>query len=285
MKERIENDVNVILCFFNNIIVKKIIESYFVLNFKSFIEDIKESLLMQCDFNNEVNNALLFKNNFKNKKNIIIPHVYKHFTETFDEVIVMEYIDGPIAKNVSLDKLEHHFEKLQSFFFDSLYRYNILHADFHLGNIIVMDDNTLGIIDFGIVYELTPEISDALFDLIFMVTSLDSTEKSFHKKSCKIIKLSIELCCQDEHVYNLVYNKIISDLHFMNMFKENFSVNKLMIIIKKLISIQDDTIVLKSNTCQLFLAALSGIQTIEYINNGQTLQSLLRSFINKSIKI
>ena len=100
MKERIENDVNVIICFFNNIIVKKIIESYFVLNFKSFIEDIKESLLMQCDFNNEVHNALLFKNNFKNNKNIIIPHVYKHFTETFNDVIVMEYINGPIAKNV-----------------------------------------------------------------------------------------------------------------------------------------------------------------------------------------
>jgi len=189
MKERIENDVNVIICFFNNIIIKKIIESYFVLNFKSFIENIKESLLIQCDFNNEVNNALLFKNNFKNKKNIIIPHVYKHFTETFNEIIVMEYINGPIAKNVSFDKLEHHFEKLQSFFFESLYRYNILHADFHLGNIIVIDDNILGVIDFGIVYELTPEISDALFDIILMVTSLDSTEKLFHKKSCKIIKI------------------------------------------------------------------------------------------------
>ena len=211
--------------------------------------------------------------------------MYKYFTETFNDVIVMEYINGPIAKNVSLDKLQPHLENLQLFFFESLFRYNILHADFHLGNIIIVDDNTIGIIDFGIVYELTNEISDALFDFMFMLAYLDPTKKSFHKTSCKIVKKCIKLCCRDEDVYDLVYTKIINDLQFMEMFKEGFSVNRLAIVIKKLISIQDNTVVLKSKICQLFLSTLSGIQTIEFVNDGFTLQSLVRSFINRSVDI
>ena len=285
MKNRIENDIHILMCFFDNILIKKITEYYFVLNFKSFIENIKESLLTQCDFNNEINNSLLFKNNLKNNKNIIIPYAHKHFTETFDDVIVMEYLNGPIAKNVSLDKLQPHLKTLQLFFFDSLYRYNILHADFHLGNIIVVDDDTLGVIDFGIVYELTSEISDALFDFMFMLAELDPTKKSFHKTSCKIVKKCIQLCCRDEHVYDLVYKKIINDLQFMEMFKESFSVNRVMIVIKKLMSIQDNVIVLKSKICQLFLSTLSGIQTMEFVNDGCTLQTLVRSFINRSVEI
>lgn len=285
MKNRIENDIHNLMCFFDNILIKKITEYYTALNFSSFIESIKESLLTQCDFNNEINNSLLFKNNLKNNKNIIIPHMYKYFTETFNDVIVMEYINGPIAKNVSLDKLQPHLEHLQLFFFESMYRYNILHADFHLGNIIIVDDNTVGIIDFGIVYELTNEISDTLFDFMFMLASLDPTKKSFHKTSCKIVKKCIQLCCRDEHVYDLVYTKIINDLQFMEMFKEGFSVNRLAIVIKKLISMQDNTVVLKSNICQLFLSTLSGIQTIEFVNDGSTLHSLVRSFINRSVDI
>lgn len=285
MKSRIENDIDSLMYFFDNILIKKITEYYIGLNFASFIESIKESLLTQCDFNNEINNSLLFKNNLKNNKNIIIPYVYKHFTETFNDVIVMEYINGPIAKNVSLDKLNCHLEHLQLFFFDSLFKYNILHADFHLGNIIIVDDNTVGVIDFGIVYELTSEISDALFNFMFMLASLDPSEKSFHKTSCKIVKKCIQLCCRDQDVYDLVYTKIVSDLQFMEMFKESFSVNRVMIVIKKLMSMQDKTIVLKSKICQLFLSTLSGIQTMEFVNHGCTLQSLVRSFINRSIEI
>ena len=46
--------------------------------------------------------------------------------------------------------------------------YNVFHGDFHLGNIIIMNDYTVGIIDFGIVYIVTDKISNDLFNIMFL---------------------------------------------------------------------------------------------------------------------
>ena len=107
IKKRIQMDIDSTLYFFNNVVIKHIIGYYIKLNFKTFIEHNSESLLNQCDFISEVNNAILYKDKIKNKKNILIPHVYKHFTEAYDEVIVMEYLDGPVAKNVPLEEIKN----------------------------------------------------------------------------------------------------------------------------------------------------------------------------------
>ena len=154
--------------FFDNAFVKMILKYYTTVNFKRFIENNRDLLLNQCDFELEVNNALLFKNNLKNKKNIVIPHVYKHFTDACNEIIIMDYLDGPVAKNVPPYQLRKHFETIRSLFFESLFRHNTLHGDFHLGNIIIVNENTIGIIDFGIVYTVTNEISNGLFDILFL---------------------------------------------------------------------------------------------------------------------
>lgn len=144
IKKIIEEDIHFLEYFFDNTLVKMIIKYYTDINFKRFIENNRDILLNQCDFKCEVNNALLFKNNMKNKKNIVVPHVYKQFTDKCHEIIIMEYLDGPVAKNIPPYQLRKHFEIIRSFYLDSLFRYNILHGDFHLGNIIIIDENTIG---------------------------------------------------------------------------------------------------------------------------------------------
>jgi predicted unusual protein kinase regulating ubiquinone biosynthesis (AarF/ABC1/UbiB family) len=275
IRKRIEDDIKAVLFFFDNIFIRKIIEHYIKLKFNTFIQDNSESLLNQCDFINEVNNALLFKDNLKNKKNIIIPHVYKHFTEAHNEVIVMEYIDGPIAKNAPLELLKQNVETLQSFFFESLFRYNILHGDFHLGNIIIAENNMIGIIDFGIVYTLTSDVSDQLFNLLFLSLNTANTKP--------FLRAIIRYICLDPCKHDAIYKKILNDNEIVQFMSSEFSANLMIKVINKIMS--DVSLGLHKDICRLFLSAMSGLQTVEYVNDNKSLDYLVKSYIRRSIQM
>ena len=282
IRNKIKEDVSILLNLFDNIIIKKLISCYVKLNFKTFISSNLDILLKQCDLNCEVKNALLFKNNFKNKKNIIIPEFYTHFTETFHDLIVMEHLDGPIAKNVPLERLNHYLEPLQSFFFDSLFRYNIFHGDFHLGNIIIMNNgNSIGIIDFGIVYFITDKISNDLFDLMFLSLNSEVKIKHFYK----ILKISIKMCCcESKSKHEATFDQIKEDKQFEQMIRYNdFSPNMIIKIVNKIMSLENVDLI--PNVCELLLSTMSGLQTIEYTNNNKSLCTLVRRYMNKSIMV
>ena len=284
IKNKIKEDIDVLLHLFGNPVIKKIVECYIKLNFKKFIENNTDILLRQCDFHNEVKNALIFKSNLINKKNIVVPCIYTHFTETFNEVIIMEYLEGPIAKNVPLEKLRKNIEPLQSFFFDSLFRHNVLHGDFHLGNIIIMDDgNKIGIIDFGIVHFLTDEDSNKLFDIMFLTTSNNNNNNNVNT-FYNILKISIRFVCSDKNQHERIYEQVSQDKELESLIRYNdYSTNMIIKIINKIMSLEN--VELKTNVCKLFLSSMSGLQTIEYVNNNMNMSNLTKTFMSKSIKM
>ena len=282
IKNKIKEDVNILLNLLDNIIIKKLISCYIKINFKAFISNNLDIILTQCDFDCEVKNALLFKNKFKNTKNIIIPNFYTHFTETFHEIIIMEYLDGPIAKNVPLESLNNYFEPLQSFFFNSLFRYKILHGDFHLGNIIIMNNgSSIGIIDFGIVQIITDEASNDLFDLMFLCLKNDL------KNYYKILKIVIKMCCGNKSQHENIYKQFTQNAEYKQVEQvirySDFSANAIIKITNKIMSV--DNVELVPYICQLLLSTMSGLQTIEYTNNNKSLNTLIKTYMNKSITI
>jgi predicted unusual protein kinase regulating ubiquinone biosynthesis (AarF/ABC1/UbiB family) len=280
IRNKIKQDIDVLLEFFDNIFIRNLIWCYIKINFKQFIINNTENLLNQCNFHDEVKHILLFKNNLKNKKNIVVPDVYTHYTETFNEIIIMEFLDGPIAKNVPLDKLKNCLEPLQSFFFDSLYRYNILHGDFHLGNIIVMNDgDKIGIIDFGIVHFLTDEISNSLFDIVFLSLKAGHNIKNFYA----MLKLTIRFVCYHKRQYKQIFETLKKDKEFEYVRFTDFSSNGLLKLINKIMSLED--IEVKQSAYTLFLSSMSGLQTIEYVNDNKSLATLTRVYMDKSIHI
>ena len=308
IKNKIKEDIDILLCFFKNPFIKKINGYYIKLDFQKFIENNTDILLRQCDFDKEVTNAVIFKNNLKNKKNIVVPFMFQHFTETFNDVIIMEYLEGPIAKNVPLEDLKREIEPLQSFFFESLFRYNILHGDFHLGNIIIMDggrgdgdggrgdgdggrgdnnknNNKIGIIDFGIVHFLTNEDSNKIFDIMFLSLSQNANANAANVNAFyNILKISIQFICSDKNQHKTIFEKLNQDKELEYLIRsENYSANTLIKIINKIMSLEN--VELKSSVCQIMLSTMSGLQTIEYVNNNMNLTDLTKLFINKSIRI
>lgn len=276
--DTIEEDICFLEYFFDNIFIKNIINYYTKINFKNFITINRSILLKQCDFKCEINNALLFKNILKNKKKIVIPHMYEHFTNAFHEIIVMDFIDGPVAKNVEPHQLQNHTETIQLLYFELLFQYNILHGDFHLGNVIIVNENTLGIIDFGIIHEVNHEISNKLFDIILL--NLNRTNANISQ----LIKSVINLVCINEKNRKYIFIKIKNDNELMSLlFDTKFSGSALVGVLNKIIKI--DNVYLDNHSINLLFAFLSGLQTVENCTrkykNDFSASKFIKSYINK----
>ena len=278
IKKNIENDINFLEYFFDNTFVKMIINRYTKVNFKRFVENNRDILLNQCDFECEVNNALVFKNNLKNKKNIVIPYVYKHFTDACNKIIIMDYIDGPIAKNVSNYEMGNHFETFRSLYFESLFKYNIFHGDFHLGNIIIVNENTIGLIDFGIVYIVTNEISNSFFDILFLNLNKKKIKYLLHG-----IKILVKMICVNEEKHEEIFIKLKNDDELINLFlKSKFTGSILVTTLNKIMSL--DGVELNVYMCNLVLSAMSSLQTIDNCmslvdSDNKSLSTVLKTYI------
>ena len=126
----------------------------------------------QTDFNQEIKNMCLIKNNCKRLNYVVIPNVFPEITEKYDNVIMMEFIQG---EKIDLISKEDYFEfaiKLNKFVFITLLIHGITHGDLHSGNILFIKEKSennediikIGLIDFGILYETSKKFNDTLFD-------------------------------------------------------------------------------------------------------------------------
>ena len=167
---------------------------------------------------------------------------------------------------------------MQTFFFESLFMYNVFHGDFHLGNIIIMNDYTVGIIDFGIVYIITDKISNDLFNIMFLAI-VDNKKM----KIDLILKLTIKMICTNKSEHESVLKILKNDTEFIKSMSEDFSANNIVNSINKIMSLKNMEV--NPESCNLFLSTMSGLNTIEYVNDKHNLDQLLKSYMNRSIKL
>ena len=112
----------------------------------------------EMDFRLEAENLQRFQSVFSGDAKVRAPQVIEGFTTK--RVLVMEYIDG-----TKIDRLHTHFESgrlsfrqvmntLTSVYMRMMMVDGFMHADPHPGNLLVQDDGTLVVLDWGSVLEV-----------------------------------------------------------------------------------------------------------------------------------
>jgi predicted unusual protein kinase regulating ubiquinone biosynthesis (AarF/ABC1/UbiB family) len=127
----------------------------------------------QINFNEEVENLLKIKNNCKHLKYVKIPEVFKEVTNKYPNVILMEQIDGLPINKVKEEDYQEFAKSILKFGFVTTLLHGVTHGDLHSGNILfIKDDNDkkykykIGVIDFGIVYEIDSQFKGVLFSIL-----------------------------------------------------------------------------------------------------------------------
>jgi ubiquinone biosynthesis protein len=106
-----------------------------------------------------------------------IPHVYWEYTT--GKILTMEYLHGENienlkAKTVPYGRKKKIVRKVTEIIFRQIFEHGFFHADPHPGNIFVMKDDTIILLDFGIVGEIESEMKEKLTKLFIALIEGDS---------------------------------------------------------------------------------------------------------------
>ena len=148
-----------------------------VYNLAEIADDFADTLNHEMNYQSEGRNADRLRENFAQERYLHVPWIYWEYSTR--RVLVMEYIEGIKITNIrALDEAGHDREKLanqaarmiiKEFLDDGFF-----HADPHPGNLIVMEDEAIGVMDFGMMGHLSDTDRVNLIRLYNVAVRLDA---------------------------------------------------------------------------------------------------------------
>jgi len=120
----------------------------------------------QTNFSKEISNIKRMQKNCRNLNYIKIPKLYDTINENYENVIVMEYINGKKFTEIEKDDYVSFGKQVIKFGIVTTVLHGFSHGDFHIGNVLFIKENDgtykLGIIDFGIMTEINKQFSSKI---------------------------------------------------------------------------------------------------------------------------
>ena len=131
-------------------------------------EEFTHNLRLELDFPLEAANAVDLAGVTDPASGVRIPHMYRELSSA--QVLVQERFDGTSVANrdriaaLGLDEVEL-ADRLVQMMAKHMLSHGHFHADPHPGNVLLLDDGTLGLIDFGSTGRLNPRQRTALVEM------------------------------------------------------------------------------------------------------------------------
>jgi len=145
----------------------------------------------ELDYRREASHCDIVRTNAIGSATERVPKVFWDLTKS--RVLTMEFLEGPsvmdylrLVENndtAALDALKnagfdpHVFcDNVITNFLRDAFRFGVFHADLHPANLLILPDNVVGYVDFGIVAKLTPEARHKQIELTLAYSSGDPEE-------------------------------------------------------------------------------------------------------------
>lgn len=167
----------------------------------------------QTDFQKEVENIIKVKKNCENLKYVKIPEVYTEITKNYPNFIVMEYIEGLKINELEEQDYFEFSKQVLKFGLVSTIVHGVAHGDLHSGNILFIKDDfdekyphKIGVIDFGIIFEIDTIYKETLFELLTQLFEKPPRETIIHLLNSVIIANPEIIKQIPEAVYESIIN-------------------------------------------------------------------------------
>jgi ubiquinone biosynthesis protein len=140
------------------------------------VDEFAHTIKRELDFFIEASNAIQLRKNFEHSTILYVPQVYSDLSSK--RVLVLEKIDGiRIDDYPRLDREGFSRKELArkggEAFFKMVLKDGFFHADPHPGNIFVLADGRLGLVDFGIMGRVTEENMERFATIFLALASHD----------------------------------------------------------------------------------------------------------------
>lgn len=147
---------------------------------KAIIDDFAAALSREMNYRMEAHEAIGMRESMKDKR-IYVPSVFLDWTT--ERMLVMEYVNGaPLRGDVVQGMEQSERQALARSLSETILRQvfieGIFHADPHPGNLLLLKDGRLGLIDFGNTGRLSDDMRQLLSDCLFSLADRDAAALS-----------------------------------------------------------------------------------------------------------
>lgn len=145
------------------------------------VEQLSKSLKRELNFSRELQNLQLFARVLKDYSGVRIPAPYPKLSTS--RVLTMELLTGvPVSKLADEgderfnDVSRHKLAKLAAeVYIEMTFIHGVYHADPHPGNVLVLENGDLGLLDFGMVGRIDDRLRETIEEMLLAVASRDTS--------------------------------------------------------------------------------------------------------------
>jgi ubiquinone biosynthesis protein len=173
IEEQIRSDTD--LLFYLARFLEGVIEETGIYTPTGIVSEFRQAMLLELDFENEARNIEEFTKNHAERTYVVVPKLYKELS--CRTVITLQELKGRKLKEVLKDPTGIDQKKLARHVLDAsfhqLFTDGLFHGDPHPGNVIVMEGERLGLLDFGLVGRLTKAMQESIILLVLAISLRD----------------------------------------------------------------------------------------------------------------
>ncbi|SDC43698.1 ubiquinone biosynthesis protein [Paenibacillus sp. UNCCL117] len=141
------------------------------------VEELTKSLRAELDYMAEARNGEKFADQCKRMEHVSVPEIYREYGSR--KVLTMEFMTGiRLSEPALLDQagIDRTLiaSRLASAIFHQILVEGFFHGDPHPGNVLVLPDGRLGLLDFGMVGRLSPEMKKHFASLVIALRNQSS---------------------------------------------------------------------------------------------------------------
>lgn len=162
----------------------------------SVVDQFARGIRNELDYRVEAHSAGRFRKNFRDEDSVVIPRVYWQYSTS--RILTLEYIEGTQVVDLDLEAMSMAERKriatvIAEAWFEQIFIHGYFHGDPHPANILVIDKDTIGLVDFGIAGRLSEKERHNIISLF-----LDVMNERLEKVPRRLAALGVEFSADKE---------------------------------------------------------------------------------------
>jgi ubiquinone biosynthesis protein len=173
-REKFKRDID-LLHYLVKILIKR--HDFKTIDPMEILQEFERYTEEEFDFEREGRNIDTFYENFKDIKIVKIPKVYWEYCT--DRILTMEYLHGHNIEHIkktpgNYNRRRNIAKRVTDMLLKQIFEDGFFHADPHPGNIFIMRNDVIGLIDFGILGRINDDVKKAYTLLVSGLVYMDA---------------------------------------------------------------------------------------------------------------